>query len=218
MIGVYKITSKSTKKFYIGSSTRSIARRWKSHIRELKHGIHHNKELQYLYSLYGESDLLFEIISTFDDVVQVELEEQKLLNFYYNSSDCLNECLEVSTRRGSKQSEKTKQLISTKHKGKLVSEETKQKMSVAQKGRTFSDLSRKKMSDSAKKKTFSDEHRCNLGKSSKENWANKSEQERNLISEKIKNSNTGKKFSDERRLKISVALKNSWNRKRGIND
>lgn len=219
LIGVYKITSKSTGKFYIGSSSTSIKRRWDAHLRLMKHGTHHNSGLQLLYDTYGDDDFLFEIISSnFSDAISIQHEEQRLLNVYYGSSHCINECLQVSTRLGSKQSDRAKELISKVHKGKPKSNIQKQKMSQSQKGREFSKETRHRMSESAKTKVFSDSHKSNISDSSKRMWSSRSKEQNQLIADKIRQSNTGKSFSDERREKISIALKAYWNNKRGLND
>jgi len=219
LIGVYKITSKSTGKFYIGSSSTSIKRRWDAHLRLMRRGTHHNSGLQLLYDTYGDDDLLFEIISSnFNDASSIQKEEQRILNVHYGSEHCINECLQVSTRLGSKQSDRAKALISKVHKGKPKSDIQKQKMSQSQKGREFSKETRHRMSESAKIKVFSDSHKSNISDSSKRMWSSRSKEQNQLIADKIRQSNTGQSFSDERREKISIALKAHWNNKRGLND
>ena len=61
MTGIYKITCLSTGEVYVGQST-AIARRWATHKRELKKGIHYNKHLQRTYDKYGEDDFVYEIL------------------------------------------------------------------------------------------------------------------------------------------------------------
>lgn len=61
MTGIYKITCLVTNEVYIGQST-AIARRWATHKRELKNGIHYNKHLQRTYNKYGESNFTYEIL------------------------------------------------------------------------------------------------------------------------------------------------------------
>jgi group I intron endonuclease len=215
MKGVYKISSKATGKFYIGSSTTSIARRWKSHKLELKKKLHHNTGLQNLYDTHGEDDLVFEVISELSNEEEIEALEQKMLDQFYSTPLCLNECSDVNTRRGSKHSEKSKLLMSKAHKGRLVSIETRHKMSEAQKGRTFSEETRRKMSESAKNKVFSDSHKNAISKASSSMWNKRSKEENEKIVEKIRKSNTGQVFSEERKARISEALKNYWKTRRG---
>lgn len=61
MTGIYSITCLSTGEKYIGQST-SIKRRWATHKRELKRGIHYNKHLQRTYDKYGEENFIYEIL------------------------------------------------------------------------------------------------------------------------------------------------------------
>ena len=61
MCGIYKITNKTTNRFYIGSSN-NIERRWKTHSRNLKAGNHHNLHLQRSWLKYGETDFEFEVV------------------------------------------------------------------------------------------------------------------------------------------------------------
>ena len=61
--GIYKIESKiKPERIYIGSSVNIIAR-WKNHLYELRKNKHRNNKLQNHYNKYGESDLLFSIMS-----------------------------------------------------------------------------------------------------------------------------------------------------------
>lgn len=79
MIGIYKITCKSTGKFYIGSSI-NIEKRWREHAAQLKNGRHHSILLQRAWDKYGVSDFIFEVVE--------ETDRQTLLNreqFYLDS-------------------------------------------------------------------------------------------------------------------------------------
>jgi hypothetical protein len=64
--GVYKITSKATGEFYIGSS-KSIFRRWQGHLSALAKGQHSNALMQVTYSLADKVDPL--------DVFEIEVIE-----------------------------------------------------------------------------------------------------------------------------------------------
>ena len=61
MTGIYKITCTVTNECYIGQST-SISRRWSTHKRELKQGVHYNQHLQRAYNLYGKENFIYEIL------------------------------------------------------------------------------------------------------------------------------------------------------------
>jgi group I intron endonuclease len=76
MKGVYKITAKHNKKYYVGSS-KDCENRWQRHLLDLKKQRHHNFYLQNVYNKHGEANLAFEIVLESEDYL---LEEQKILN------------------------------------------------------------------------------------------------------------------------------------------
>ncbi len=59
-IGVYKITNTVNGKFYIGASN-NIAKRWRSHKRDLNKQTHHNKYLQRAWNKHSELAFIFEV-------------------------------------------------------------------------------------------------------------------------------------------------------------
>lgn len=61
MTGIYKITCTITGEVYIGQST-SISRRWATHKRELRQGIHYNKHMQRTYDRYGAETFVYEVL------------------------------------------------------------------------------------------------------------------------------------------------------------
>lgn len=61
MTGIYCITCTKTNEKYIGQSV-AIKRRWATHKRELKQGIHYNKHLQRTYDKYGPECFTYEIL------------------------------------------------------------------------------------------------------------------------------------------------------------
>ena len=75
--GIYKITSKSQGKCYIGSSI-NIDVRWKSHKRELRGNYHGNKYLQNIYNKYGIEDLVFEVVMVCEPEELLIFEEQQI--------------------------------------------------------------------------------------------------------------------------------------------
>ncbi len=88
--GIYKITSLSTGRFYIGSSCR-IKSRMKAHYRELMRGTHQNRFLQRCFDKHGSSNFKFEIIEERkkEDLLKFE---QKYLDLYFkeNPDDIYN--------------------------------------------------------------------------------------------------------------------------------
>lgn len=84
--GVYIIRSKSNPtRFYIGSS-RHITRRWNDHRTKLRHGMSANYNLQEHYRLYGEEDLVYEILCP----CPIEMLEEKEQFYFDTLSPTLN--------------------------------------------------------------------------------------------------------------------------------
>jgi group I intron endonuclease len=67
--GIYKIQSKTTKKFYIGSSI-FIGKRWQKHLSCLKSNTHVNYYLQNHVNKYGIEDLEFSIIDVMENITK----------------------------------------------------------------------------------------------------------------------------------------------------
>lgn len=61
--GVYQVLCRSTGHRYIGSSE-DIDARWLSHKADLRRGKHHNKALQYAWTLFGETDFELSLIES----------------------------------------------------------------------------------------------------------------------------------------------------------
>lgn len=59
--GIYLIISKTNGKRYVGSAVR-ICDRWREHLYDLRHNIHHSHHLQRHFNKYGEDDLVFSIL------------------------------------------------------------------------------------------------------------------------------------------------------------
>lgn len=90
-IGVYQLRSKSTKRFYIGSSV-NLTRRMKRHFSDLQHHRHHNVNVQKIYDTYGEDDLEFVVLKYFKSKKKANELEDKLLHKYAGHERCLNIC------------------------------------------------------------------------------------------------------------------------------
>lgn len=72
--GIYKITNKSTQKFYIGSSI-NIKSRLNKHRYHLKNNTHHSDHLQRSYNKYGKEKFVFEILEEIS-ILKNETKEQ----------------------------------------------------------------------------------------------------------------------------------------------
>lgn len=108
--GIYIIFSnQKPDKLYIGSAV-NLRERWKRHRRELRRKKHFNAKLTNHVNLYGVDDLLFQVIEYCpkEELIQ---KEQFWIDFF-NPSFNINPT--AGSRFGSKQSIKTKLLISKK--------------------------------------------------------------------------------------------------------
>lgn len=59
--GIYGIRNIVNGKIYVGQ-TKDFKHRWREHVRELNHNIHHNKHLQNAWNKYGEENFEFFVI------------------------------------------------------------------------------------------------------------------------------------------------------------
>jgi group I intron endonuclease len=124
--GIYKIQSKcKPERIYIGSAV-DISDRWRCHLKDLRKSKHHSKKLQRHYDKYGESDLIFSLITGCEKEELLSKEQWfiDIYNPYFNGSKIAGSCL-----------------------GMIRSEESRKKMSLAQKNHKTSDETRKKLSE-----------------------------------------------------------------------
>jgi group I intron endonuclease len=92
MIGIYKIKSLQTEKFYIGSSI-NIEKRFIRHIQQLKNKMHSNLNLQKLYDEYGEMDLHLEVLEILENKKFIfQIEQWYLDNLKPSLNINLNAC------------------------------------------------------------------------------------------------------------------------------
>lgn len=88
---IYKILSKQTNRFYIGSS-KVLKSRWSWHKNKLKNNKHHNIHLQRIYNKYGFQDLLFMEVECclLEELLK---KEQFYINCFRNNELLLNVAL-----------------------------------------------------------------------------------------------------------------------------
>lgn len=134
--GIYKIQSLIyPDRIYIGSAY-NIRIRWIRHLWYLRKNKHHSSKLQRHYNKYGESDLVFSVITECPKVHLLSIEQ------FYIDSFCpfFNECKIAGNTLGIKFSEEAKRKLSLKSKGNKgrkgipLSEEHKKKLSLAMSG------------------------------------------------------------------------------------
>lgn len=112
--GIYKITSSTTNKSYIGAS-KNIASRLQKHFSELRHNRHRTKELQNDYNKYGYDDFVYECIEkTNDNLLEKEKDYQinegidKLYNEKISGYYMIDEC-RFAHKNADKSTHKTKE-------------------------------------------------------------------------------------------------------------
>jgi group I intron endonuclease len=131
--GIYKITNKVNKKYYIGSAN-DLYKRYKDHRNALESNRHHNKQLTRFVNKYGLDKLKFCLL----EECQSEDLESREQYYITNSKNLFNETIDVKAcNRGKKLSKEHKQRISESIKAKGIkrSDETKAKISEANKGK-----------------------------------------------------------------------------------
>ena len=72
--GIYKIII--NERFYIGSS-KNLYNRLCTHIQSMKSQTHHNRTIQNCFNKYGEDNMFFEILETFEDYSESFLIERE---------------------------------------------------------------------------------------------------------------------------------------------
>jgi len=76
MKAVYYITSLSTGRVYVGSTTRTTKQRFAEHLHYLRKNTHHSKHLQRIFNKYGEADLAFSVAQVCDECEDLLAAEQ----------------------------------------------------------------------------------------------------------------------------------------------
>lgn len=133
--GVYIITNTANGNRYIGSSI-DIYRRWTTHLRDLRKGIHGNQILQRAWNKYGEDKFEFAILLLCSESDTLLNEQQFLDNIEPEYNICV--CATASMR-GRKMPEEHKRNISNARKGYIMSDEQKRKLSDAHKGKHWTE-------------------------------------------------------------------------------
>jgi len=145
--GIYKIESKlKPHRIYIGSGI-NISQRWRRHLSDLRHNRHWSGKLQNHFNKYGESDLIFSILTGCDkeELIQNEQFFIDLLNPFFNNAKIAGNNL------GMKHSIETKMKMSKQRKGKKHSVDHIENLTIARRKRgPYSEESKLKISLSGK--------------------------------------------------------------------
>lgn len=144
MYKVYIIKNNINDKKYIGC-THNIQQRIKQHMRYLKGGYHHNRNLQLDYDNFDDIELTFDILFESADEEEAYIKEEELISKYDSINKGYNLALGGKYNKGYIQSEYAKKVASEVHSkkvghlnsfyGKKHSEESKRKMSEKLTGR-----------------------------------------------------------------------------------
>lgn len=219
LAGVYMIQSTvKPDRIYIGSSN-NIRKRWNEHRYGLRANRNVSPKLQRHFNKYGESDLVFSVITACPPD-QLAAQEQYFIDCYnpwFNimpnarsaagfklSEEAKRKIGEANSRRPI--SDETKEKMRVANTGRRVTEEARSKMSEARKGCTFSDEHKRKISEALKGKAFSDEHRANLREARRDRVIT-DETRRKMSEAKRGKLNTffGRKHTEETKMKIAFA-------------
>lgn len=192
--GIYQIRNLNNGRVYIGSA-KEFKSRYKSHIKSLEKGTHHNKHLQSAFNLERTDAFIFEVLEVVEGEQSDRLfVEQKHLDSYNSNWDsCYNfkqQAKADSRSCFSKDPEKTREKRSESAKKMWADEEY-----------------RKNQSDSGKQTTTacwkSEEHRARVTESIKQFWSSEQSSE---IKQRASKRMSERVISDETRNKISKSV------------
>ena len=219
--GIYEIVNTVNGKRYIGSA-RNVRRRFKKHLWDLDHGIHHSQILQRAVDKYGIDSFVFRhfLVCRHDDLLHFEQRLMDVLKPEYNI------CKVAGSRAGFKHLPESIEKMRVR--ALNVSEETRRLRSVAGKVRPDIDQLRVSCSELGKKMLgvkLSDETRAKMSASragkppskstldaSRAYWTGRPKDE--TTKAKISVALTGKKQSPETVAKRTAATKETWRKKR----
>ena len=192
--GIYKITNKINKKYYIGSAIDCHKRWYKKY----------NKHLEAAFKKYGKDNFLFEIIEEVEDCNQLIEREQHYIDILKPE---YNIRLLASSNLGIKASSETKEKLSIARRMRITTSDTCRKISEALKGRQINWKDKIAIANSG-------ENNYNYGNELSAEWKEKIS--KTLLGRKktddhrknISNGLTGRKLSVEHKKKLSEAAKN----------
>jgi group I intron endonuclease len=119
MIVIYRIKNKTNEKCYYGSS-KNIEKRWKTHLNQLKNKKHINCILQNAWNKYGEDNFIIEELDRCD----IDILGKKEIEWISSLKPEYNQTLGGDGGiLGYSHTEETKELLSSKRKGKFLGEE-----------------------------------------------------------------------------------------------
>lgn len=126
--GLYTITSPNGH-FYIGSTSRSFAKRWKEHRTELRNKCHVNPVLQRAWDRYGEENMIFAVLMLCEPHECASLEQIALETMPHSYNLALDTLSPFKGRKHSKEAREKCRLIRLGKKFGPLSESHKKRMS-----------------------------------------------------------------------------------------
>lgn len=208
--GVYKITNTVNGKCYVGQS-QDIARRRRTHLNEMRNGIHTNQMLQSSFRKYGEAAFIFEVLKLVPDISNLDYWEQYYMDTLkpaYNMSLTAG----LASFRGKNHTQESRDKIAAARVGRKHTPEARARMSASHKGQKSTPEARAKMSVSRKGKKMSKEraekHAAVMRSPetrAKISTANKGRKKSSESSKKTAAFHRGRKRSPETCAKISAA-------------
>lgn len=78
--GVYRILCTKNNMSYIGHTSTSFLKRWKTHVKDLSRGTHHCNLLQNDWNQYGSNEFVFKVLNIEDDKTKSLEIEQSYIN------------------------------------------------------------------------------------------------------------------------------------------
>lgn len=144
---IYGIKNRLDNKIYVGQ-TRSLKKRWPTHLSYLKNNKHSNPHLQNAWNKYGEESFDLVVLEIVDDPELLTTKEQGWMDRLRSQDPDTGYNIESASSGKSRPmmfSDEHKRKISESKKGKPRSPETVEKMRQAATGRTWTDAQRKAM-------------------------------------------------------------------------
>ena len=131
-VGIYRIISKRTGHFYVGSSI-DCERRIYAHMSALHRGDHHSAALQRAWQKYGERGFEVEFLDVGGARDDLLADEQEWLDWGFANRLLYNICRTAGTCAGIKQSAETREKRAAKIRGTKRSLEQRLRLSAARK-------------------------------------------------------------------------------------
>jgi group I intron endonuclease len=150
---IYKIVNTINTKVYIGQTTRSIAARFKEHLRNCNTASKKSMHLYTAMNAYGKDNFSIELLE--EAASQDELNEKEI--YWINYYDSLNNGYNMK-QGGQDENPMNSSIVKEKHDIKMRSEEVRTKISKAMSEyrsiNGFSDIHRQKLSEAAKNQIY----------------------------------------------------------------